>query len=85
MTAPVRERIIPCASRAALDRIVAHAMRYGRPVRRGVMGETPLALVTSDRDFADVCREVVADDSAPPAAFVPSPRRVDVLDWHVVQ
>jgi len=69
MTAPTRERIIACPSRTALDRVVAHAMRYGRPVRRGVMGETPLALVTSDRDFADVCREVVADETPVPARF----------------
>lgn len=69
MTASVRERIIPCASRAALDRIVAHSMRYLRPVRRGVMGETPLALVTADADFAWVCREVVADETAAPVAF----------------
>jgi hypothetical protein len=69
MTAPVRERIIPCPSRAALVRIVAHAMRFGRPVRRGVMGETPLALVTSDSEFADVCREVVADETPVPARF----------------
>lgn len=73
MTAPVRERLILAPSRAALDRIVAHAMRYGRPVRRGVMGETPLALVTSDRDFADVCREVVADETPAPARFEVAP------------
>lgn len=69
MTAPIRERIIPCASRAALDRIVSHAMRHLRPVRRGVLGAVPLALVTSDSDFAWVCREVVGDDSEAPAAF----------------
>jgi len=69
MTAPTRERIIVCATPTALDRVVAHAMRHLRPVRRGVMGETPLALVTSDRDFADVCREVVADETPVPARF----------------
>jgi hypothetical protein len=73
VTTPVRERIIPCASRAALDRIVAHALGFGRPVRRGVMGETPLALVTSDRDFADVCREVVADETLVLARFEVAP------------
>jgi hypothetical protein len=73
MTTPVRERIIPCESRAALDRIVAHSMRHLRPVRRGVMGETPLALVTADADFAWVCREVVASDDAAPARFEVAP------------
>ena len=73
MTAPTRERIIVCATPTALDRVVAHAMRHLRPVRRGVMGDARLALVTSDSDFADVCRMVVADETAAPAVFSAAP------------
>ena len=73
MTAPTRERIIVCATPTALDRVVAHAMRYLRPVRRGVMGDARLALVTSDSDFAWVCREVVADETVAPARFEVAP------------
>ena len=67
------ERLIAAPTPTALDCIVAHALRWRLPVRRGVMGETPLALVTADADFAWVCREVVADEAAAPARFEVAP------------
>lgn len=69
----IAERMVACPSRAARAAVMDYARRWRLPVRPGMLGDTPLALVTSDADRAYVLRHVVADETPAPVAFMVIP------------